>query len=109
MLAMTLDVSSLPSLSEHVIAYRDEEAFRPCEPWHHVELTIGYQAGAAITTSPQHLGSGRDILSDYQPKTELGRKLLALRRAYLAAGGQLLSPAALDEELRSRRGGVSDV
>jgi hypothetical protein len=109
MLAMTLDVSSLPSLSEPVIAYRHEVAFRPCEPWHHVELTIGYQAGAAITTSPQHLGSGRDILSDYQPKTELGKKLLALRRAYLAAGGQLLSPAALDEELRSRRGGVSDV
>ncbi len=43
-------------------------------------------------------------LKGFQPRTELGRKLLALRQAYVASGGELLSPDALDEELRRRRG-----
>lgn len=45
---------------------------------------------------------------DYRPKTPLGRKLLELRRAYLASGGRLLSAEALDEEMRERRGRNSD-
>ncbi len=52
----------------------------------------------------------RDSLIDtYQPRTELGKRLLALRRSYVMAGGRLLDPDALDEEARLRRGGVSDV
>jgi hypothetical protein len=46
----------------------------------------------------------QDSLSVHQPKTELGKELLALRQAYLAAGGKLLSPAELDEEMQLRRG-----
>jgi hypothetical protein len=38
-------------------------------------------------------------------QTELGKKLLELRKSYLDAGGQLLSPEELDEEMRLRRGG----
>jgi hypothetical protein len=38
-------------------------------------------------------------------KTELGKELLALRQAYLASGGKLLSPEELDEEMQLRRGG----
>lgn len=45
---------------------------------------------------------------NYRPKTALGKKLLELRRAYLASGGKLLSAEALDEEMRERRGRSSD-
>lgn len=40
---------------------------------------------------------------DYRPRTELGRKLLDLRRAYVASGGKLLNDAELDAEIKSRR------
>ncbi|QXP83431.1 hypothetical protein [Methylococcus sp. Mc7] len=47
-----------------------------------------------------------DVVSDEQPITELGKKLLALRRAWLASGGKPLSADQLDEEMRERRGGL---
>jgi len=53
----------------------------------------------------QDVDSKQDVAFDYQPRTELGEKLMALRRAYLAAGEGLLSPAALDEDVFLRRGG----
>jgi predicted HTH domain antitoxin len=43
----------------------------------------------------------------WQPRTDLGQRLLDLRRAYVKDGGRLLDPEELDEELRERRG--SDV
>jgi hypothetical protein len=50
-----------------------------------------------------------DLLVDtYRPRTELGRKLLELRREYIHSGGKLLSWEELDEEVRQRRGGVPD-
>jgi len=50
----------------------------------------------------------RDPVSEtFQPKTELGKKLLALRRAYVAKGGLLLDADTFDRELQRRRGGVS--
>jgi hypothetical protein len=50
-----------------------------------------------------------DLLVDtYRPRTELGRKLLELRREYIHSGGKLLSWEGLDEEMRLRRGGVPD-
>lgn len=45
-------------------------------------------------------------LSDYRPKTELGRILLRLRRNYISSGGKLLSEAEFEEEIVSRRGGL---
>lgn len=44
----------------------------------------------------------------YLPRTALGVRLLALRNSYVRGGGELLSVDALDDELRARRGGVSD-
>ena len=46
------------------------------------------------------------VTANYKPRTELGRRLVALRHAYLSKGGRLLSADALEEEVRSRRGGV---
>lgn len=51
---------------------------------------------------------GQHLTAVYQPRTALGVRLLALRNAYVRGGGALLSVEALDDELRARRGGVSD-
>lgn len=48
------------------------------------------------------------VLDDYQPCTELGHRLVALRRNYLQSGGKLLTWPELDAEMRRRRGGVAD-
>ncbi|WP_295386120.1 hypothetical protein [uncultured Thiodictyon sp.] len=53
--------------------------------------------------------TGDAVTDHYQPRTELGRKLIELRRAYVRGGGKLLSDDELDEEARQRRGGVADV
>lgn len=61
---------------------------------------LAIRVGATLT--------GDFVVDSYQPRTELGRQLLALRRAYVEAGGQLLESAALDIEIRLRKGGVTD-
>jgi hypothetical protein len=48
------------------------------------------------------------VIETFQPKTELGKRLLALRRAYVEKGGPLLDAEGFDRELQRRRGGVSD-
>ncbi len=108
MLAFTVDVPPLPQLSAPVIAYRHEAAPWPDKSWSHQFLGIRYEAGNALTTAPQSVWLRQDSLPDYRPKTELGKRLLALRRSYIANGGRLLSAEELDEELRLRRGGVGD-
>ena len=46
-----------------------------------------------------------DAVSDtYRPRTALGERLLALRRAYVRKGGKLLDEAALEAEIERRRG-----
>jgi len=53
--------------------------------------------------------TGDAVTDHYQPRTELGRKLIELRRAQVRDGGRLLSCEELDEEMRQRRGDVADV
>ena len=50
--------------------------------------------------------TGDPVVDNYRPRTELGRKLLALRGAYVIAGGQLLDDEALGKEVQLRRGGL---
>ncbi|MDA0267744.1 MAG: hypothetical protein O3A14_12485 [Cyanobacteria bacterium] len=45
---------------------------------------------------------------DFQPRTPLGGRLLALRNQYIASGGKLLNGDELDAEMDQRRGGVMD-
>ena len=108
MWAHAWDVPPLQHLSAPVIAYRHEAAMSPWEPWRQGLLAVRYEAGNALTTALQNVGLRKDSLPDYQPRTDLGKRLLALRQAYVASGGRLLSADALDDELRSRRGGISD-
>lgn len=42
--------------------------------------------------------TGDPVVDNYQPRTELGCRLLTLRKAYVTTGGQLLDGDALDAE-----------
>lgn len=108
MLAFTADVPPLPRMRWLVIAYLRKAATWSDESWPYQFVDIRYQAGNALTTAPQSVLPRQDSLPDYRPKTDLGKRLLALRRAYVENGGRLLSAEELDEELRLRRGGVGD-
>jgi hypothetical protein len=108
MSACTLtSVSLSPYLSALAMVYRPETTNQLSKPQHLDFRFIGYRAGSALTTAPQNFGRQEDMLPDYRPRTELGEKLLALRRAYIEKGGRLLSAGELEEELRCR-GGVGD-
>ncbi|MCL1825809.1 MAG: hypothetical protein FWG26_07720 [Betaproteobacteria bacterium] len=65
---------------------------------------VPVNAGADIRVNSSLTGDS--VVDNYRPRTELGRKLLALRRAYVIAGGQLLDDEALDAEVQLRRGGL---
>jgi hypothetical protein len=108
MFALAWDVPLLPLWSTPVLAYRHEAADRPEELRRHLDLAVHYEAGSALTTGRSLSSEGKDWLVGFQPRTGLGKKLLALRRAYVASGGQLMSAAALDDDLHSLRGGVAD-
>ena len=47
------------------------------------------------------------LVDSYQPRTEIGRRLIALRRAYIEGGGKLMSCDEINAEVRERRGGVA--
>lgn len=109
MLASTLDVSPLPHESAAVIAYRHESAAWPSSPRHRDYLGFPFGLGKALTITLTSIEVREDPLRGYKPRTELGKRLLALRQAYVAGGGRLLTAGELEEDLRSRRGGVVDV
>ena len=44
------------------------------------------------------------LVSGYRPRTPIGKALLEARRAYLEAGGRLLSEDELRREIEQRRG-----
>jgi hypothetical protein len=44
----------------------------------------------------------------YCPRTDFGRKLMALRCVYIENGGTLLDEIGIEAEIRARRGGVDD-
>lgn len=52
--------------------------------------------------------TGDRVVDHYQPRTDLGRKLIELRRAHVQQGGKLLSWEEIDAEVRERRGGAAD-
>ena len=73
------------------------------------EIGSSYVLGnAGVTIRVDAALTGDPVVDNYRPRTELGRRLLALRRAYVTTGGQLLDGAALDAEVQLRRGGVVD-
>ena len=64
-----------------------------------------------IIAKETHMGDvTKSIPQDppFTPRTELGKRLAALRAEILASGTPLLSPADLDKELAEARGGIPD-
>jgi len=58
--------------------------------------------------APPRALTGDAVVDHYQPRTELGRKLIELRRAHIESGGKLMSWDEIDAEVRERRGGAAD-
>ena len=44
------------------------------------------------------------VLTSFHPKTELGKKLTEIRKAYVKKGGKLLDQKALETDVQKRRG-----
>lgn len=63
---------------------------------------------APTENEPSRALTGDAVVDGYQPRTELGRKLIELRRAYVEGGGKLMSWDEINAEVRERRGGVAD-
>jgi hypothetical protein len=59
-----------------------------------------------MTTNENHPAPYDPLFPDLVPETELGCKLLALRRQSIAAGEPLLTEEELDREKAERQGGV---
>ncbi|MDR1462079.1 MAG: hypothetical protein LBI68_02945 [Azoarcus sp.] len=64
--------------------------------------SLNLNAAADIRRGDWTLGDERR--NDYEPQTAFGKKLMALRRAYIDNGGALLNDDALEAELSTRRG-----
>lgn len=41
------------------------------------------------------------VVDSYNPQTELGKKLISIRRAYVISGGKLLDEEELDAEMQA--------
>jgi hypothetical protein len=65
-------------------------------------MTRGKHAGMNIIT----IGAAKS--NEYQPRTKLGRKLVAARQRIVASGEKLLSRAEVSREVKERRGGSID-
>ncbi len=113
MAAVTLNTQSLSELGTVVTAYRDDVA-NPCWASRYDSLPdvpgleARYCSQHAISTRFPNPRSYGQLLLWYQPKTELGKLLLKLRRAYIAGGGQILPAEALDKDLHSERGALGN-
>lgn len=76
---------------------------------HLVHLPDELPVGMLVRIHVEPLSANRRTSQEgYRPRTEIGRLALAARQAYLEAGGTLLSVEEIGEEVRRRRGGVSD-
>lgn len=90
----------------HTMPEPDQRITSEVRPWCVRPWYVLGNAGTTIRVDADLTGD--TVVDNYRPRTELGRKLLALRRAYVTTGGQLLDGTALDTEVQLRRGGVAD-
>jgi hypothetical protein len=65
-------------------------------------LTRGKYTGKSINI----VGTAKS--NDYQPRTKLGRELVAARQRIVASGEKPLSRAEVSREVKERRGGSID-
>jgi hypothetical protein len=67
------------------------------------EIPIGSLVRIQVEPLPDQVPA-----DDYRPRTEIGRRALAARKAYIEAGGKPLGADEISAEVQSRRGGVPD-
>jgi hypothetical protein len=113
MLASTIDIGFPPAWHSAVMQTQ-EQAQAPDNPPANFLARSAYFIGNAVTMARYgyaiEVAPVTDSVSrDYLPRTLLGSRLLALRRAYVANGGRLINAEQLDGEIRIRRGGAVDV
>lgn len=91
-------VSSMFFHSEIRTSQGDEEKYLSLAPL----MRVGsfYEASSLSRVNDFTFG-------DYKPRTELGKRLIEIRRNFILKGGKLLSPEEIDREIELRRGGYS--
>jgi hypothetical protein len=73
----------------------------------HCDLPASLPVGCPVKVTVEPILQDT-LASHYEPKTEIGRRALAARRAYIDGGGKLMDLDEIDEEAQRRRGGVAD-
>lgn len=61
-------------------------------------------SGPHATDSMTSEQSDSQLVEQYTPRTELGRRLWSIRQRIIASGATLMSAEEIDQELASRRG-----
>ena len=109
MLAIPLDLPPLLMQGAALTIEREVAAAPPAWIGSGIDLRVYlYDPGNSLTVDMGGGSSAEEPTIAYQPRTALGKRLLALRASYLNHGGKLLSADALDEEMRTRRGDLGD-
>jgi len=113
MLATTIDALNIPPLWYSVLQTIQTASAPPTQTYlDRPGKGFHYPVGTSSTVTmekAEFLSIVRDPVAEgFKPKTELGKRLLALRRAYVENGGKLLDADALDQELQQRRGGMAN-
>jgi len=71
------------------------------------ELPASLPVGSGVRVTPEPVVHD-PLVDDYQPRTELGRKLIELRRAYIQNGGKLMTQDEILDYVRQNRGEAVD-
>lgn len=109
MLAIALDLPPLPMNGAALTTMQAQVAAPPDRDEIRLDLdACFYLPGSAVTADTTQVEHMNEPTASYEPKTAFGKRLLALRKAYLENGGKLLSPDELDAEMEARRGGLGD-
>lgn len=112
MLASTIDIGVQPAWYSAVMQTQ-AQAQAPDNPPAILPARFVYSVGNAVTMARygvafEAIQVTDGVSRDYLPRTPLGERLLALRRAYVANGGRLIDTDQLEREMRIRRGGTTD-
>lgn len=113
MLATTIDALDIPPSLYSVVQQIQAASASPTPNYlDRLDKGFTYPFGTSSTVTMENAALSRIVrdaaAESFKPKTEFGKQLLALRSAYVEKGGKLLDADALDQELRQRRGGVTN-
>jgi hypothetical protein len=98
--------SCLLATPAHSVARNDSKS---AERKTEVKVPPVYIIGNARTEIRAATALSGDFVSDkFLPRTALGKRLLAIRKSFVAGGGELLDDEKLNSQIEARRGGVEN-